>query len=102
MRHAIAIGCSFLAVMAFAAPAEARSRSCSNAPGADVIGTTGVTCRAAHRVVRVWLRGVRLDDRYNQTVLGFRCRNRPSRYEGDTMVCVKGPRRIVWYVNMPR
>lgn len=101
MRLVLATLCTSLALMSAATPAQAR-RQCANVPGGDVISASNLTCRSAHKLVRGWLAGVRRDGRYDRTVFGFRCRNRPSSSEGDTMFCTKGSSRATWYVNVPR
>lgn len=86
-----------------ALPAGASQRMCANAPGGDVVSATNTSCREAHKVMRLWLAGVRRDGQYNRKVGKWRCRNQPSSVEGDTMVCRKGKRqRVTWYVNIPQ
>lgn len=79
--------------------ASAYNRSCPNVKGAEVIGTTNVSCRSARKLARVWVQNVQRDGRYDRDLFGYKCRNRPSRAEGDTMVCRKGRRLVTWYVN---
>jgi hypothetical protein len=79
--------------------AAATTQSCPNVRGAEVIGATNLSCRSARKLARVWVAAVRRDGRYDRDLFGFRCRNRPSRYEGDTIVCTKGRRKAAWYVS---
>lgn len=79
--------------------ASATSRSCPNVRGAEVIGATNMSCRSARKLARVWVNAVRGGGSYDRDLFGFRCRNRPSQAEGDTIVCRKGRRQAVWYVN---
>ena len=51
------------------------------------------------RHARIWVSGARRDGRYDRDLFGFRCRNRPSAAEGDTIVCRKRSRLAIWYVN---
>lgn len=83
-------------------PALAQSRSCANVRGGDVVGTTNLTCRSAHKIIRAWTNGVGRDGRYDRRVFGGRCRHRVDPYEGDVMRCRKGSSVVGWYVNLPQ
>lgn len=76
---------------------------CANVPGGDVVSATATTCREAHKVIRLWVVGVRRDGRANRQIFRWRCRISVNPVEGEVMTCRKGTRqRIRWYVNMPR
>jgi len=81
------------------AASSAATHSCPNVRGAEVIGARNMSCTSARKLARVWVSQARQDGRYDRDLFGFRCRNRPSAAEGDTIVCRKGSRRATWYVN---
>jgi hypothetical protein len=82
--------------------AIARSGLCAHAPGGDVVSAHHTSCKEAHKLMRLWVAGVRRDGRYTRNVAKWSCRHRIDRYEGDVMTCKKGTRQSVgWYVNLP-
>lgn len=93
---------AFAATLHSAPEALAKTRMCANAPGGDVVSARNTTCAEAHKLMRLWVAGVRRDDRYDRTVAKWSCRNRPNEIEGDVMRCRKGRNQTVrWYVNLP-
>lgn len=96
----LGVAATVVALGMAAAPATgAPSRLCTNVRGAEVISASNMSCVSARKLARVWVASARRDSRYDRDLFGFRCRNRPSAAEGDTIVCRKGARRATWYVN---
>lgn len=103
MNRLLLTGAVTVLAAGFATPASAADpKMCSNVPGGDMVYATNTSCKEAHKVVRLWLKGVQSDDRANRTVGKWTCRSKMDAVEGQIMTCRKNKRqKVTWFVNMP-
>jgi hypothetical protein len=83
-----------LTFAAIPSSAHAATRACSNQTGADVVTTRNTSCSEARKLIRLWVQGVRRDNRYNRNVARWRAAIAPRASKATRWCVAKDPASV--------